>query len=200
MPAIAEARPPYVAFELRGEEDREASIQTGHYVARDVAYALITPRGSKDRIERVAEEWFAQLRRDVDEQRFPAEWYRHFERAYKDWLEGNETPPNGTAVESWPVASPAQIKMMRELHVRTVEDMAEANEEVLHRLGMGARALKQKAIDWLTSAASTGKLGEEMAVLRAECDSLRERNASLEAQLQELMAEVKKALPTTRKL
>ena len=90
MPAIAEARPPYVTFELRGEEDRDASITAGHYVAKDVAYALITPRGSKDRIERVADEWFAQLKRDVDEQRFPRDWLRHFEQAYTDWKAGKE--------------------------------------------------------------------------------------------------------------
>lgn len=40
MVQIAEARPPYVTFEFRAEEDRAASIEAGHYVSKDVAYAL----------------------------------------------------------------------------------------------------------------------------------------------------------------
>lgn len=185
MTTIAEARPPYVTFEFRAEEDRAASIEAGHYVAKDVAYALITPRGSKDRIERVATEWFAQLKADADTSRFPSEWVKGFEQMFRDWKDGREAPVNGTAVENWPALSPAQLKTLQHLHIRTVEDMAAANEETIHRLGMGGRALKQKAVDWLASAQSSGKMTEEMAALRAELENLRERNASLEAQTRE---------------
>ena len=45
-------RPPFVNFEVRAEEDRTASIEQGHYVAVDVDYALITPAGSRDCVER----------------------------------------------------------------------------------------------------------------------------------------------------
>ena len=47
MPEIMQARPPYVQFEMRAVEDRQASIDAGHYVAKDVAYAIITPAGSR---------------------------------------------------------------------------------------------------------------------------------------------------------
>jgi len=185
---IAEARPPYVTFEFRAEEDREASIAAGHYVAKDVAYALITPRGSKDRIERVATEWFTQLKTESDSGRFPPEWIKHFERAFHEWREGREAPVSGIAVENWPAVSPAQLKTLQHLHIRTVEDLAAANEETIHRLGMGGRALKQKAVDWLSNANGAGKATEEMAALRAELANLQERNASLETQLREFAA------------
>lgn len=71
MPAVAEARPPYVMFETRAVEDRAASLEKGHYVTRDVDYAIITPMGSKDRTERVIKEWFDQLQQQVAEGRFP---------------------------------------------------------------------------------------------------------------------------------
>lgn len=202
---IAEARPPYVTFEFRAEEDREASITAGHYVAKDVAYALITPRGSKDRIERVAVEWFAQLKSDADSGRFPPEWTKHFERAFHEWKEGREAPISGTAVENWPAVSPAQLKTLQHLHIRTIEDLAAANEETIHRLGMGGRALKQKAVDWLSSAAGAGRASEEMSALRAELANLQERNASLESQLREFAAIARdlqsaKAATTAKKL
>jgi len=188
MVAIAEARPPYVTFELRAVEDREATITEGRFVAKDVAYAIITPQGSKDRIERVAEEWFAQLEQQSREDRFPGEWLRAFKSAFKDWQEGHEPAVNGTDVRNWPAASPAQVKALLDVRVRTVEDLAAANEETINRLGMGGRALKARAVEWLASASSTGKQAETLAALKAENADLKSRNDSLEAQLRDLAA------------
>lgn len=190
MVAIAEARPAYVAFEQRAEEDREASIAAGHYVAKDVDYVLITPMGSKDRIERLVTDWLKKLDQDVSENRLPRDWAAAYREAYKAWKSGCELPVSGTAVENWPPASPAQIKMLRSLQVRTVEDLANANEEVISRLGMGGRGLKQRAIDWLSSASGSGKVSEELAAMRADNDNLRQRNDSLETQLRVLTQQV----------
>ena len=190
MVQIAEARPPYVTFEFRAEEDRAASIEAGHYVSKDVAYVLITPMGSKDRIERVAEEWLDKLRQDADEGRFPREWFQAFKGAFADWKSGRESPVEGTAFELWPPASPAQVRMLLDLRIRTVEDLAHANEEALRRIGMGGRALKQKAVDWLSAAVSGGKLAEEIGSLRQENETLRARNDQLEGQLRDLGAKV----------
>lgn len=185
-----EERPPFVRFEVRAEEDRQASIEAGHYVGRDVHYALITPMGSKDCIERKADEWFDKLKQDVAEGRCPREWLNAFKEVYKDWCEGREAPPNGTPITDWPPLSPSQVKTLASLHIRSVEDLAAANEEVLARIGMGGRALKQRAIDWLTSAGSTGKASEELSALKAANENLQARNEQLETQLRELAAKV----------
>jgi hypothetical protein len=185
-----EERPPFVRFEVRAEEDRAASLEAGHYVGRDVHYALITPMGSKDCIERKADEWFEKLRGDVAEGRCPKEWFNGFREAYKDWCEGRETPISGTPITDWPPASPAQVKSLLSLHIRTVEDLASANEEVLGRLGMGGRALKQRAVDWLASASSSGKVSADLTALRAANENLTARNQQLEQQLKDLSAKV----------
>lgn len=52
------------------------------------------------------------------------------------------------------------------------------------------RALKQRAIDWLTSAGSTGKASEELSALKAANENLQARNEQLETQLRELAAKV----------
>ena len=197
MVAIAEDRPPYVIFEARAEEDRNASIEAGHYVAHDVDFAIITPIGSKDRIERPVADWFAKLTGDVAEGRFKSEWLKAYRGIYADWKAGNESPLIGTDIRNWPVVSPAQIRNLLEIHVHTIEDLAVANEEVISSIGMGGRALKQKAIDWLASAASSGKPSEELASLRASNEDLKTRNASMESQLKALATEVK-ALSTKK--
>lgn len=181
-----EERPPYVQFELRAVEDRNASIEAGHYVARDVAFALVTPAGSKDRIERVVEEWFFQLDQQVKEERFPMAWLRAYKEAYASWKDGNEPVVNGTDIKNWPVASPAQVRLLSDLKIRAVEDLAACNEETVSRLGMGGRALKQKAVEWLESAKNGGKQTEEIVALKVSNSNLEEQNKKLMAQLTEV--------------
>lgn len=187
---VQEARPPYVSFEVREVEDRAASIEAGHYVAKDVHFAVVTPAGSKDRHEKLAEDWFAQLEQQVREERFPREWYKAYKEAYAAWKEGREMPENGTSVTRWPVLSPSQVRQLLDLRVRTVEDLASANEETIMRLGMGGRSLKDKAVAWLAAANGPGKLAEEVSSLRQEIDAVKLRNTSLEEQNRELQAQV----------
>lgn len=181
-----ENRPPYVSFERRGEEDRDASNAAGHYVAKDVNYAIITPQGSKDRIERHADDWLEMLEAQANQDRFPREWLRQFRSMYEDWKAGNEPSLNGTDVRNWPVASPANIQMLIQARLRTVEDLAQANEEAIGRLGMGGRALKAKAQEWLASSNDVGKQAEALAALKVENADLKARNASLESRLSTL--------------
>lgn len=184
MVQIAEARPPYVQFELRAVEDRAATIESGHYSSRDVAYAMITPAGSKDRIERDAEEWLQHIEAQSRAERFPLEWVRAYRMAFEDWKKGNDPVLEGTDVRNWPAISPAQLKTLLAWNVRTVEDLAAANAETLQRLGMGAAALKEKAAQWLASAKNVGEVSEKMAALVTE-------NAALKVQVESLQAKVK---------
>lgn len=190
QPSIAKDRPPYITFMKMPVEDRDASQKAGHVVYKDIDYVVITPSGSRDRIERVASEWFDKIKQDVREGRCPGAWLTEFEQAYKMWKEGQEIPLNGTSLVTWPVATPAEIKTLLAINVRTVEDLAAANAETLQRIGMGAMTLKQRATDWLKNAEGPGKLNAEMAALRADKEALltvvksqNERLAVLEARL-----------------
>lgn len=187
---IEEARPPYVTFEIRPIEDRQASIDSGYYQTKDVDFAIITPQGSKDRTERNAQEWFEQLEQQCQQGRFKREWLAAYKGAHTAWKEGREIPLNGTAVLTWPVLSPSQAKQCIEHGIRTVEDLAAANEETIGRLGMGGRALKEKAVSWLSAAAGNGKVTEELTALRVANKDLAARNTELDKQLKELAAKV----------
>ncbi len=188
MPEIMKERPPFVTFEVRAEEDRQASIETGQYRAKDVDYALITPAGSKDRVERVVADWFAHLAEQSAQGRFPAEWLEGYKHKYKLWKEGQELPVNGTPIKTWNVLSPAQCKTLLDLHVLTVEDLAAANEELLARIGMGSRSLQASARDWLASAKDIGATAAKLTDLNAQLESALARIKSLEAQNAQLQA------------
>lgn len=187
-----EARPPYVKFETRAVEDRNASIEAGHYVGKDIIFAIITPVGSRDTVERPADDWIAYLDEGVKNERIPSTWLAAYKRALKDFQESRETPENGTPLTAFSPLSPAQLRTCLDINVRTVEELADANAETLSRIGMGAVALKQKAADWLASANNIGKTSEEMSALKTEnaelrqhCDDLEDRLKKLEAKLTE---------------
>ena len=190
MLEVMKDRPPYVTFETRAIEDRNASIAAGHEVTKDVDFAIVTPMGSKDRIERVVSEWFEHLRVQTEQGRFEGAWYEAFKVNFRLWKEGQEPPLVGTAIKSWPLASPSQVRTMLEMGLRSVEDLANCNEEGLKRLGMGARALKDKAVAWLAEAAGPGRSVEALEALRVENSMLKERNDTMAEQLKTLAVQV----------
>lgn len=183
-------RPPYVQFETRAVEDRTASVESGHYTSKDVIFALVTPAGTRDRIEKEAESWLDSIREGVNQERIPAEWLHAYQAALKMYKEQQEIPENGTPVKNWPAVSPSQVKMLLDLNIRTVEDLAQATEEALNRIGMGARALKSKAQAWLDSSGGQGKLAGELESLRVRNEELEARDAAREEQLRTLTTQV----------
>jgi hypothetical protein len=182
---------PWVEFRRISEENRQASIDSGSYVANDVDYAFITPAGSKDCVEKPVKSWFEQLKIQVENGRFPADWYESYKARYKQWVESGEIPVEGTSVKNWAVASPAQVEMLLKLHVRTVEQLAQANEEVISRLGMGGRNLVDKAKAYTTQqVGGVGKLAEENAHLKLTLEQSKSVTSELQEQVKIMQAQL----------
>lgn len=199
---MSEIRPPFVSFEMRAVEDRNASIQAGHLVLRDVPFICLVPHGSegKTRIEQQYDEWLSQIKKvrgDVraagaDNEtpvmsagRFPASWVEKIERAFIAWKAGVTLEIEGTPLRNWPVITKSQLANCEGLRLYAIEDLATASDDTIDRLGMGGRALQERARDWLKAI----KL--DAAPLTAELDQLRTRVADLEAERDELKAQLK---------
>jgi FtsZ-binding cell division protein ZapB len=181
-----EPKPPYVRFETRSEEDRQASIEAGHYVGKDVIFAIVTPAGTRDVIERKVEDWFANIEEGVKQERIPGWWMESYRRSLDNYKAQRDDPEVGMPIKDWPGATPSQIRTMLDIGVRTVEDLAAANEETLGRIGMGARALKQKAATWLQDSQDVGKNAERIGALQTENEQLKETIAELMDRLQKV--------------
>lgn len=192
-------RPAYVQFEVRAVEDRTATLESGHFVAKDVIYALVTPAGTKDRLEKDAEEWIKSMEEGVSQERIPVQWLEHYRSALKMFKESREMPEVGTPVTSWPALSPSQVKLCLDANLRTVEEVAEATEEAIARLGMGARALKEKAKAWLDSSNTTGKVSAELEALRTANAALETRNSDLLERVKTLETQLEALKPAEGK-
>lgn len=186
-------RPPYVQFETRTAEDRDSSIREGRYIAKNVDYVLITPAGSKDIVERSAEEWLKEMNRKAtqDPPGYNPIHAKHFNDLYEAWKENRELPESGTPIRGWQMLSPAEQENVISANVKTVEDLAVLNEQGLTRIGMGARALQSKAKDWLAAAQDTGKVSAELSSLKVKVEEQDRQIAELIQTNRELMAELK---------
>lgn len=187
---VKQDRPPFVNFEVRAEEDRTASIEQGHYVAVDMDYALITPAGSRDCVERKVADWFTYLDDQTRQGRFPAEWLNGFRHKYEHWKKTQELPEDGTPIRTWNALSPAQCKMLLDLNVRTVEDLAAGNEELISRMGMGGRQLRERAVTWLATAKDVGRTSEQLIAERRRADDAEARIKVLEEAVNMLKAQL----------
>lgn len=182
-------RPAYVRFETRPIEDKAASLEKGHYIARDVDYVLLTPPYSKDVNIFKVEQWFKQLEHDQMAERIPRSWVENYKQAYQAWKRGQELPLNGTPIKGWGVVSPAQQETLIRMNILTVEDLAKVNDEGIKRIGMGAVDLKHKADAWLSQLSDKGPLTQEIASVKARNRELEIAIAALTKRVEDMSKE-----------
>lgn len=190
----ASIRPPYVRFKRVAVRDHAKSADAGYEVTRDEDFACITPPGSRDCVEKVAAEWLREIEaksRNGD-QGWPFEFVQGFRMAYEQYLQQNEMPPMGTPVRGFPLLQPSEQQRCLSANILTVEDLATANEQALSRIGMGARAMSEKASTWLRSRDDgSAKVASENVNLRAENDRLKDQLAKAQESIRDLERELK---------
>lgn len=186
--AIQSARPPYVRFDYKDMEDRAETMKQGRYVSKPVPFAYITSPGSKDEIEKDAEEWLDNMRRQAMQGReYLNQWHDHFKRLYETFKLGHELPETGTPIRTCPIFRPAEVAAILAANVRTLEDLDSANEETLSRIGIGSRTLQARTREYISAARNVGASSEQVVALT-------ERVKALEA----LLAEREEALKASK--
>jgi hypothetical protein len=182
--------PPYIRFEQRAEEDRDATIKADRLVLKDVDYVIIHRAGSKDSVEKIAAEWLddCEKKAHMSPPKWPLEWANAHRQMYNQWKAGQEVTQMGFPIRQWAAITKAQAENLVMARILTVEDLAAANDQALNAIGMGGRALKERAMAWLES--NKGNKGEELAALRAQNADLQTQVHNQNAKIQELEAAI----------
>ena len=76
------------------------------------------------------------------------------------------------------------------LNLRSIEDLANAPETTLQKMGMGSRALQEKARTYLENAADGGRIAERVAALTVQIDGLTADVAEKDGTIAALEAEL----------
>jgi hypothetical protein len=194
---MQQGRPPWVTFQQRAEEDRDATIAAGRLVLKDVDYAVIRQIGGKDTVEKIVGEWLSHCDLMASKGNYPGEWVTAHRGMYEQWKAGQEVVPPGFPIRQWAGVSKAQAENLALAGILTVEDLAAASEQGMSKIGMGARALKDKAQAWIDS--SKGNSGEELAALRVENSTLKQSIGELQEKTRELEAAINSLQPAKRR-
>jgi hypothetical protein len=153
----------------------ERSLEEGRPIFDDVDMIEIRVRGTKDNIVQ------RPVRPD-DKQRFRGAWQAH--------QAGEKAVQSGTPLAQWPVMSTSQVEEMKYLGFVTVEQIAEANDNVVSNTS-GLQNLKNKAkafIEFSKGAAPIEQLQTKLADSTNEVETLKRQLAENQAALAKLTA------------
>lgn len=164
-----------VKFFLKPYEDKEATAAEGRPIYKEREYVEIRVPGKRD-------PQACRPATNADKARFP--------KHYEAFLKRVEAPTEGTPLAEWPLCSRTQVEELSFLSCKTVEQLAEMNDNAASQI-RGGYDLKNKAREWL-EAAEKSKILAEKQQMQDEMDSMR-------AELDELKALVKKPASRAKK-
>lgn len=166
----------HVEFVMQPVVHGQKSLEEGREVCVDKPHVRIRVAGNDK------EEFFGPVNEQI-RARFPEEWSA-FEK-------GMTAPRIGTPIEDWPKLSmqPSLVRMLKNLAIFTVEDMAGCSDAALQKVGMGGQKLREDAQKFLTLAKSTADTSKVEALERENAD-LKDNMAKMQAQLDALAASV----------
>lgn len=112
----------------------------------------------------------------VDERNRRLPYKEVHKAAYDAFKAGQSYKGEGTPLAQLPTLSPARREELLRSEIYTIEQLASLEGDRLARLGMGARTLKDLAVDWVSRRAKSA----DITRLSAENEELRDRLAKLE--------------------
>jgi len=185
--ALMEDSPPYIDYRNDVKENRAETIKAGRIMYDNVVIVSLTPMGdNKTIVEKEVGDWLAHLGERLHNKQISQKYYDFCTQHYAAWSEKRELPAQGTPLQTWPQIDKAQIENVLNANIRTVEDLANANDEGLQLIGMGGRALKEKAKTYLKSATDHGAVTEKVSSLESQLQTAQDDKKIMEDRLHEL--------------
>src|SRR5574337_1422927 len=163
---------PFVAFKTEPIPDVVRTKQEGRTCFKDQDYAVVTPVGGKSNNTPKIEQFWSWVEQELRNGRLTHEWVKKVKGDYELYRQGLAIPENGTPIRGWKLLSGAQQEELLRINVRTVEALADLNDDGMRSFGRGALDLKRKASAWLAQNDSKESLTLKMAELTRQIDSL----------------------------
>ena len=187
-PVISDREKPFIRFDTVTVENVPASVKEGRVVWKDVDFVYITVPGSRDVQPEAVKDWWGKLEMQVQTGRMPEQWLREWRSAFEQYKKGNEIPLNGTPIKGWTLAPGSVQKTLIDLGIHTVEALANANDEALSRIGIGAVNFKRRAEAWVKEHDTKEGPAVEIAALQAKNDELQKTVSSLTEKVEQLVS------------
>lgn len=117
----------------------------------------------------------------------PAVW-GVIEPYYAAWQKGHNLPEGHTSLDVLAFITKRQAQQLRMLYIMSAEDLAKCTDAGLEKVGMGARDLRDKAVEFLKHKSGAGKSAGETVALQRKMEKMEVRLEELEAENAKLSA------------
>lgn len=181
---MAKEQPPFVRFDwVESGINAEATKTAGRPVPAVKPFAFIMQHGSKDVIERDAEEWLAAKDAEARDGRYNQEWVERFHKQYDAFLKHEELPAEGTPIRTWPAPNREQVFRLLALGIQTVEQLSAIPDSGLSNVGLDGRNLRDLARNFIEAGHGAAGLAKKVSDLEELTRQQAETIARLEAAL-----------------
>lgn len=150
-------------------ENREKSAKEGRPIYDEIPSISIQWPGGDETVRRIEPQ---------DIQEYPDK--------YAAFMAGNEPVDSGTPLSEWPPITGTAVRELQHLGFKTIEQLAEATDEVKRKLGPLSKFVKT-AQEWLAAANSSQS---DVVKLKAQLEREQVRTARLEEQVELLMRRI----------
>jgi len=177
----------FVEFFTDAIENPSLSAKEGRPIFEDKEFVRIRFAGDQKNVL-VAPAHMAGTVRDEMTNK-PLTYAQRFPKHYEAFKAGLAYIGGGTPIKEAPFLTEANRKELAALNIHTLEALAELDGAALARLGMGGRALKDKAIAFIAKASGSA----DVTRLAGENAAMKEQIEAMQRQMAELMQ--KKPVP-----
>jgi hypothetical protein len=177
-----------------------AGSEAGRVIFDKVLWMRVTVPGDKSEITHEVERSYPEeyphpIFKKLKKNEVAYAKYGKYIEDYKARMSGGGTVEAGTPIDHWSLVDTRMAANLKFHGVYTVESLASVHDGNAANMGMGIRELRQKAIDWLTTAKDTAAsmaTEERNRKLQSQIDELREQYSNLAQVLDDLPEDAKK--------
>lgn len=150
-------------------ENKEKSLQAGRAIFDEIPSISIQYPGGDETVRKIEPH-------DVAD----------YPELYAAFKAGSEPVISGTPLAEWPIMNGSTLRELQHLGFKTVEQLADAHDEIKRKLGPTGRFVKM-AKDWLDAANSSQF---NVVALKQQLEREQRRTAKLEEQVELLLQRV----------
>jgi hypothetical protein len=131
--------------------------------------------------------WLDKVKERAHHGQIGQRYLNHCLEAFNNFKKNESLPTSGYALVNWRGIDPAMRDRLLGMGINTVELVSTMTEEAMQYLGMGARAIKQKAEAFLLQNNAPEQAAIEMTQLKQSNETLMEQISAMQAKMSEIM-------------
>jgi len=158
-----------VKFLKTYNENKQKTLEAGRPIFDEIVSFSIQWPGCDETVRRVEPQDIAE---------YPEKWAA--------FQAGNQPIDSGTPLNEWPPLPGSTLRELQGIGFQTVEQLADANDDIKRRLGPTGRFIKM-AKDWIEASTSTPA---QVTALKQQLERELKRTAKLEEQVELLMQRI----------